>query len=122
MILSSFPQSAEYPYLVAFFLLLVGHALSDFPLQTDFMVRAKSPRAGSIWPWVLGSHSLIHGFAVAVILGNFWLGLAEFIAHFIIDLCKSLGLFGKGDISFHIDQTFHFICKAAWVYIAFNLL
>ncbi len=115
MILDLFPLAADYPILSAFLLLLVGHALGDYALQTEFMVEAKSPRAGSIWPWVLGSHCLIHGFLVAIILGNPIFGILELAAHFVIDLAKSVGLFGRGDVSFHIDQILHIGCKALWV-------
>lgn len=115
MILEYFPLYSDYPLQVGFALLLVGHAFGDYAFQSDFMVHAKSPRHGSIWPWVLGSHCLIHGFCVALILGNVWLGLAELAAHFVIDLCKSLGLFGGKEISFHIDQALHVTCKAVWI-------
>ncbi len=115
MILDLFPLAADYPLLAPFVFLLVGHALGDYALQTEFMVEAKSPRFGSIWPWVLGSHCLIHGFLVAIILNNPVLGLLELAAHFVIDLAKSNGLFGRGDFSFHVDQILHVACKALWV-------
>jgi hypothetical protein len=101
------------------FLLLAGHALADFGLQTEFIARFKSHRekldigngkgADFIWVHVLISHSLLHGLAVFLILGNLWLALAETVAHTIIDFLKSEGLFG-----FHTDQLIHISCKFAW--------
>ena len=54
----------------------------------------------------------MHGAAVSLITGIYWLGILETITHFIIDHCKCKKLY---DI--HIDQLLHFICKAIWVVI-----
>jgi len=47
---------------------------------------------------------------VALISGNAWLGLAEFLAHGLIDWCKCRGLYNLGT-----DQTLHLGCKGLWV-------
>ena len=102
------------------FWLLVGHALGDFALQSDWMaiykshhnknVQVLSKQPGIIWLHVLSSHCLIHAGAVALATGSVVLGVLEFIAHFIIDFCKSEGLFG-----FHTDQILHLLCKGLWL-------
>lgn len=115
-----------------FFLLLVGHALADYPLQGDFLARAKNHRApipGVPWQHGLLWHSVLHGGAVGLVTGSVWLGLLETAAHVWIDYAKSAGWFGwwvprepltaKGDRvqqrAFHIDQALHVLCKILWV-------
>lgn len=100
-------------------LLLVAHALADFPLQGDFLSKAKDPTAvimstgERIWVWAMGSHCLIHAGFVTVITGNAWLGLAEFVAHGVTDYVKC-----QRRISFGTDQTIHIACKVLWAGIA----
>jgi hypothetical protein len=122
-----------------FFWLLVGHAVADFALQNDFVAKFKSSKAmwppGSIkehfrgstgeldvriampgvrreiiWPWVLGSHALIHGGAVALVTGKPLLGVFEAVAHAVIDHCKC-----NDYIDFHVDQALHLACKVVWL-------
>lgn len=100
-------------------LLLVGHALADYPLQGDFLSRAKN-RANPIpgVPWYNGllPHAAIHAGFAGIITGSLWLGLAEFIAHCIIDDAKCTGKFGSDPArSFNIDQVCHVACKMVWV-------
>lgn len=109
----------EMGFFEVMFWLLLGHALGDFALQSDWMVRSKSPsavqpsssskRPGLIWIHVLSAHALIHGGAVALITGSVWLGLAEFVAHWWIDYGKSNRLYG-----FHTDQFLHLGFKLLW--------
>lgn len=104
-------------------LLLVAHALADFPLQGDFLAQAKDPyvnRAQSlggmperIWPWCMGAHCLIHAGFVGILTANIWLGLAEFIAHGVTDIAKC-----RRRISFGQDQAIHIGCKAVWAALA----
>ncbi len=101
------------------FWLLVGHAVGDFGLQSDWMARYKnrhlqgetviSRKPELIWIEVLSAHSLIHAGAVALATGSIVLGIFEFIAHWIIDFCKCEDYFG-----FHTDQALHILCKLTW--------
>lgn len=100
---------------------MVGHAVCDFALQSDWMVQFKS-RHNNVpadysqlpdWVWihVLGSHCMLHGGAVALATGNVLLGVAETVAHFLIDFGKSEHWFG-----FHTDQALHIACKFVWLF------
>ncbi|MET3929564.1 hypothetical protein ABIE51_001451 [Lysobacter sp. OAE881] len=98
------------------FWLLVGHALADYPLQGDFLAKAKNrsaPIPGIPWWQALGAHAMIHGGFVALITGSVWLGLAEVVCHFLIDDFKCLGR-----IEFNTDQGLHVACKALWAILA----
>jgi hypothetical protein len=99
--------------------LLIGHALADYALQTDFMARAKNrhlTRAvsdappGTLWLYVLSAHAAIHAGAVWILTGCGWLGLAEFILHWLIDWLRM-----ENRISFCTDQFTHLGCKAVYV-------
>lgn len=105
---------------VMLFWLLVGHAVADYPLQSDWMAKAKNRHnplayipAGQtpqcIWPWVLSAHAATHAGAVALATGSVHLGVAEFVAHFIIDVLKCENVTG-----IHTDQLLHVACKIAW--------
>jgi hypothetical protein len=101
-----------------FFFLLCGHALADYPLQTEFMAANKNCRLnqrGPVpWYYVLLAHSLIHGGTVAVIVAALGLGLptavflgtVETVAHFAIDHAKCVA-----KVSIHIDQAAHVLLK-----------
>ena len=98
------------------FLLCAGHALADYPLQGDFLAKAKNRAKPSPFiPWyqALCTHAAIHGGFVAVITGIWWLGLAEAVAHAAIDDAKCTGRIG-----FNTDQALHIACKALWLVIA----
>ena len=93
--------------------LLVGHALCDYPLQGDFMARAKNPKQpidGVPWDWPMSAHATIQAGAVWLITGTLWLAAAEYVAHSIIDVAKCRGAFG-----YATDQQLHILCKAVWV-------
>lgn len=94
-------------------LLWAAHALCDYPLQGDFLARGKNhkvPIPGVPWYQCLAAHSLIHGGAVGLITGSFWLGLVEFTIHALTDFAKC-----DGRIGFDVDQAIHYGCKVAWV-------
>jgi hypothetical protein len=96
-------------------LLLAGHALCDYPLQGDFLARGKNhrqPLPGVPWYQCLVAHALIHGGAVALITGSVGLGIAETVAHGVIDYGKSEGGYG-----FNTDQCLHVLCKLAWLWL-----
>lgn len=95
------------------FYLLAAHGVCDYPLQGDFLARGKNhtaPLPGVPWYQCLIWHAMIHAGAVALITGSLWLGIAEFIAHCLIDFGKCSGWFG-----FNTDQALHVVCKIAWV-------
>lgn len=99
--------------------LLVGHALADFPLQGDFLAKAKNhttPIPGCPWWLCLAAHSLICAGAVAA-LTCWQLGALEFVLHFGTDWLKNEGALGSGETAFAIDQAIHVMCKAAWAYL-----
>lgn len=109
----------EQTLIAVFFWMLVGHGLGDFALQGDWMVKNKNPkrhrratgeRRDLMWIHVLSAHALIHGGAVALATGMVWLGIAETIAHWLIDYGKSNRLYG-----FHVDQFLHIGCKLVWL-------
>jgi hypothetical protein len=102
------------------FLLLGFHALCDFALQPDVMVRGKNrftsdPRVQPRWWWWLSAHGLVHGAAVALALMAagfpqlWWLGLMEAAGHAAIDDLKCAGRIGLAT-----DQGLHYACKLAW--------
>ena len=95
-----------------FLWMLVAHALCDYPLQGDFLARAKNrnqPIPGVPWQQALAAHALIQAGAVAFVTGNVWLGALEFVAHLLIDWAKC-----DGRLSFNTDQALHVACKIAW--------
>ncbi len=98
-------------------LMIGAHALADYPLQGDFLARAKnrkSPIDGVPWYQALAAHAAIHALFVGVITGSIYLAAAEFVAHCVIDDFKC-----QGRISFNSDQALHIICKVVWVLIFF---
>jgi hypothetical protein len=94
-------------------LLVVGHALADYPLQGEFLAEGKNRHTaiGKVfWPHALTAHALIHGGFVAVITGSAMLGAAETVIHWITDWLKC-----EGRISLNQDQAIHVACKAVWL-------
>lgn len=94
------------------FLMVGAHFLADYPLQGDFLSKAKN-RANPIKgvPWYQGmiAHASIHGLAVGLVTGVWWLGIMELIAHAAIDDAKC-----TGKICFNTDQILHIVCKFIW--------
>lgn len=106
-------QMAAYDILQLFLLLLLGHALADYPLQGEFLARAKSrfsPVPGVPWYQALGAHAVIHGGAVAWITGSLLLAALETFSHMLIDDLKC----GRR-ISYNLDQLLHVLCKGLWL-------
>lgn len=90
-------------------LLLFAHALADYPLQGDFLARAKSRRSPieSVDWWVaMAAHCAIHAGSVLLITGSLACAAFEFVAHFFIDHFKC-----EGVLSFRMDQMLHVGCK-----------
>jgi hypothetical protein len=85
--------------IVVLFWLLVGHALADYPLQGEFLAKAKhhrNPIGGVPFYHALLAHAFIHAGAVVLVTGTLWLGLAELLAHVFIDYAKCAGCFRYG--------------------------
>lgn len=102
------------------FWLLFGHAIADYPLQGDFLARAKNrylPIPGVPWYQAMLAHTIIHAGVVVMITGQPALGAAEFAAHFVIDDLKC-----SGKIGFNWDQALHVVCKVVWVLLAWYVL
>jgi hypothetical protein len=101
-------------------LLLVWHALADYPLQGDFIAEWKNPKKKSnewpyfeknpIWLWVMGAHCMIHAGGVYMITLSWVCALIEFATHWAIDTARC-----KGRISFIQDQALHLVTKAVIV-------
>lgn len=104
------------------FAMMVGHALCDFSLQSDFIAKGKNrnrpidmasvppgQKPQRIWFYCLLSHALIHGGAVWLLTGSVWLGAAETVVHWCIDFAKCENWTG-----IHSDQAMHAACKLIW--------
>ena len=96
------------------FLLIAGHFIADYPLQTEAIALGKNRnidpnRFGVNWQYWLLSHAFLHGTFVAIITGEVWLGIAETIAHSLIDFGKC-----ENKYNIHVDQMLHIICKQIW--------
>ncbi|MDX1492292.1 MAG: DUF3307 domain-containing protein [Pseudohongiellaceae bacterium] len=108
------------PMLELFFKLIVVHALADFVLQSEAMVKGKNPHHEihkpknpnfPSWHYWLGSHALIHGGLVYLVTNSVILGVVETISHFCIDLSKC-----NGKIGFHQDQGLHIAFKIGYLF------
>lgn len=98
--------------LSTFALLVAGHAVADYPLQGDFLARAKNrldPVPGVPFYQALGAHAVMHGGMVGLITGSLTLGLAEAAIHALIDDTKC-----AGRLTFNQDQAAHIACKGLW--------
>lgn len=93
-------------------MLLFAHALADYPLQGDFLAKAKFGTIPGIPGWyALATHSLIHAGFVLWLTDSLVLFTVEFVAHYLIDTLKI-----KRHISFMIDQFLHIACKVGYVF------
>jgi len=98
------------------FMLIVGHALADYPLQGDFLARGKNhrnPIPGVPWYQCMFAHAAIHAGAVCLVTHSLPLGCAEFAVHFAIDFFKC-----DGRLTFNEDQALHYVSKIAWAVLA----
>jgi len=105
--------------------LAIGHALSDFSLQGDYLSKTKNRHQqaataldeGKIignWVHSLSAHSLIHCGAVWLITGSALLGILEFALHWFIDFAKCENWTGFG-----ADQFLHYLCKLLYVVLIY---
>lgn len=93
-------------------LLVVGHAVADYPLQGEFLAKAKNrlaPIPGVPFYQALGAHAIMHGGMVGLITGSLTLGIAETLIHAFIDDAKC-----AGRLTFNQDQAAHIACKVVW--------
>ncbi len=93
--------------------LVVAHCITDFPLQGDFLAKAKNHKApipGIPWFYCLIVHSIIAGGGAGLVTGSLLIGVAETAIHAYTDYLKC-----DGRIGFYADQAVHLICKAIWV-------
>ena len=100
-----------------FVLLMAGHALADYALQSTEMVVLKNPTRPEAfdidgekmgpWWWWMTAHALINGLVVYVITGAFWALCYEAFMHWLLDWSKC-----RGGLTTHADQLGHIIIKA----------
>ncbi|MCA0318192.1 MAG: DUF3307 domain-containing protein [Proteobacteria bacterium] len=100
--------------MVAFLAMLIAHAVCDYPLQGDWLSKAKNHNLSLvpgevIWPHALAAHAGIHAGAVWFLTGSIVLGALEFVAHCLIDWAKC-----DGRLSYNQDQALHVLCKVVW--------
>lgn len=98
-----------------FFALAAAHFLCDFPLQGDFLARAKNPCApiaGVPWWWAMIAHCSIHSAAVWWLTHSAICTAVEFAHHFAIDVVKC-----RGSITFAQDQAAHLLMKATFAFL-----
>lgn len=98
-----------------FALLIFGHMLGDYPLQGDFLAKAKNrfnPLPGTPWYQAMAAHAVIHGGLVFLATGSLILGVLETFVHAVIDDTKC-----RGVISYNVDQAAHIGCKILWLIV-----
>jgi hypothetical protein len=92
-----------------FFMLLVGHALCDYPLQGDFLSRHKHWSYDRDWWIYMLAHCLIQGGMVWFVTGSLLAGVLELFLHYLIDCAKNQGWTG-----IWMDQFLHVACKLVY--------
>lgn len=100
--------------------LIIGHFLCDFPLQGDFLSKAKNhhnPIEGVPPLWAMSAHCAIQAGMVWYLTGFWLLGSLEFVWHMLIDYRKC-----SGEISFNTDQILHIACKVFYVLVLINYI
>lgn len=92
--------------------LLFAHFLLDYPLQGDFLSKAKSrvnPIPHVPWYQAMFAHTALHGLAVGFITGVWFFAILEMAIHWWTDDAKC-----RGELTFNQDQAIHIICKLIW--------
>ncbi len=92
------------------FLLLAAHWICDYPLQGEFLAKAK--KDGPLAAYHLFAHAGIHGASVFLITGSMSLGLIEWGLHTLIDSAKC-----DGKTTFADDQILHILCKVGFALV-----
>ena len=115
-------------------LLVFAHFLADYPLQGDFLAKAKhrviaydetgsgvptlkpvgfkDAVPGVPWWQAMTAHAGIHAGFVLFLTSCWPLAALEFAIHWATDHAKCTGLIG-----FNTDQLIHFACKVLWAFI-----
>jgi hypothetical protein len=97
----------------ALLLMVFAHALADYPLQGEFLSKAKANLIPGINHRIaMIMHCIIHAGFVFIITGSVLLFIAEYTLHYAIDTAKV-----KGKINFEQDQCLHLLCKVLWWFI-----
>lgn len=93
------------------FMLVFGHCLADFALQSPSMAQGKnsSNNPKEIWIPIMFGHCMIHAGIVFIITDKLFLALYELGAHFIIDDLKCRGRLSDGKFTFAKDQILHIL-------------
>jgi uncharacterized protein DUF3307 len=113
------------PLVLWMLLLTVKHVVADFFLQNTWIAHGKDSKTGWLLP--LTVHCLIHGVLATLVIvpfaPKFWfLGVADFVVHFIIDRAKGLCV-SRFEIGLDhqwfwwligIDQALHHLTDFAW--------
>lgn len=102
-----------------FFKLVIGHFLADFPLQGDFLSKAKNYNTAipHVPPfWAMAAHCAIQAGMVWLITNHWGFALIEFMAHWVIDALKI-----ENEITFSGDQIMHILCKLLYVLMIYSL-
>ena len=105
-----------------FLMLLMGHAVADFGLQSPAMAKGKNrnvpkdyiPPGQTLqicWPYYLAAHSLIHGAMVMIITGSVTWSMFEAVTHGAIDFGKCESWYGV-----HMDQAMHMMALGVIAY------
>ena len=106
--------------LTLFFQLLIAHFVCDYPLQGDFLSKAKNhvlPIPGVPFYQALSAHAGIQAGGVWLVTGRAGCAALEFILHFAIDFLKCEGL-----LNFNQDQAAHVFCKALYVLLLWGVI
>ncbi len=103
-----------YEFFRLLVLLLFGHFMADFFMQTEFQALGKSrksnPYAAAVpWYYCLTAHAAIYAGVIGILTGSLLIGLIEFVIHWIVDHGKCEGWYG-----IHVDQGIHLLCKVAY--------
>lgn len=99
-------------FLTVLLTLLFLHALADYPLQGDYLAKAKNrhaPIPGVPWYQAMFGHTMIHAGFVFLATGSIALSIAEMVVHWVVDDNKC-----AGGLTFNQDQFIHIMCKVFW--------
>ena len=103
-----------------FLSLLFAHFLLDYPLQGDFLSKAKNrlnPIPHVPWYQAMFAHTAMHGLAVGFITGIPLFGILEMAIHWWTDDQKC-----RGELTYNQDQIIHVVSKLIWAIGTFVLV
>lgn len=99
--------------------LLFAHFLLDYPLQGDFLSKAKNrvnPIPHVPWYQAMFAHTAMHGIAVGFITGVWVFAILEMAIHWWTDDAKC-----RGELTYNQDQAIHIVCKLIWTIGVYGL-